>query len=215
MTSQHDASATATTVLLTRHGHVDWIAPERFRGRAELALSDLGRRQATALSSHIAAHWQPEAIFTSPRVRCIDTGAAIAQATGASAKPLPGLDDIDYGLWQGLTHDEVRSQWHEELRAWLSVPHMAAIPGGESLAKLYARTTQALHKVLQSHRGKVIVVGHDSVNRALLIHALGLPLGRYWNIKQSPCTLNQLKFADDSFVIESVNETQHLLGVAS
>jgi broad specificity phosphatase PhoE len=31
-----------TTVILTRHGHVDWLAPERFRGRAALALTVLG-----------------------------------------------------------------------------------------------------------------------------------------------------------------------------
>lgn len=35
-----------TKLILTRHGHVDWIAPERFRGRADLALSNLGERQA-------------------------------------------------------------------------------------------------------------------------------------------------------------------------
>ncbi|MPT60524.1 MAG: histidine phosphatase family protein, partial [Alcaligenaceae bacterium] len=28
---------------------MDWIAPERFRGRAELPLSELGKRQAEAL----------------------------------------------------------------------------------------------------------------------------------------------------------------------
>jgi probable phosphoglycerate mutase len=33
-----------TELVLLRHGHVDWHNPERFRGRAELALSDLGRR---------------------------------------------------------------------------------------------------------------------------------------------------------------------------
>ena len=37
-----------TRIILVRHGHVDWLAPERFRGRAELPLSDLGRRQESA-----------------------------------------------------------------------------------------------------------------------------------------------------------------------
>jgi broad specificity phosphatase PhoE len=43
-----------TNVILTRHGHVDWIAPERFRGRAELPLSELGKRQAEALGRRVA-----------------------------------------------------------------------------------------------------------------------------------------------------------------
>jgi probable phosphoglycerate mutase len=28
-----------TRIILVRHGHVDWLAPERFRGQAELPLA--------------------------------------------------------------------------------------------------------------------------------------------------------------------------------
>ena len=65
-------------IILVRHGHVDWLAPERFRGRAELPLSDLGRRQARAVAGYIAATWKSEAVYTSPLGRCRETGAAIA-----------------------------------------------------------------------------------------------------------------------------------------
>ena len=37
-----------TTILLTRHGHVDGIKPKRFRGRENLPLTELGHRQAAA-----------------------------------------------------------------------------------------------------------------------------------------------------------------------
>ncbi len=32
-----------TKIILTRHGNVDWIDPERFRVRAELPLTDLAK----------------------------------------------------------------------------------------------------------------------------------------------------------------------------
>jgi broad specificity phosphatase PhoE len=35
--------AAMTRIILVRHGHVDWLAPERFRGYAELPLADRGR----------------------------------------------------------------------------------------------------------------------------------------------------------------------------
>ena len=54
-----------TKILLTRHGHVEGIQPERFRGRAELALTAEGVAQAAALARRIAAHWKPAAIYTS------------------------------------------------------------------------------------------------------------------------------------------------------
>lgn len=203
-----------TRIILTRHGHVDWIAPERFRGRAELPLSDLGKRQALAVAQRIAELWQPEAIYTSPLLRCIDTGAAIARATGAPAQALDGLADTDYGQWQGLTHEEVRQRWPEEHRTWLEAPDLAAIPDGESLADVLARGTKVLREVLHRHAGKTLVlVGHDSINRVLLLQALGLPLSRYWRLKQEPCCLNEIVVEDTVFTLHRLNESGHLAGV--
>ncbi|KWR85178.1 histidine phosphatase family protein [Pseudomonas sp. PI1] len=205
-----------TRIILTRHGHVDWIAPERFRGRAELPLSELGRRQAEALAQRIAESWQPAAIYTSTLSRCVDTGAAIAQATGAPAQALDGLVDTDYGQWQGLTHDEVRQRWPEEHRLWLASPDMAMIPGGESLADVLARGTRVLREVLHQHAGKTLVlVGHDSINRVLLLQCLGLPLSRYWRLKQDPCCINVFVIEEDAFTLHRLNETYHLAGVAA
>ena len=98
-----------TKIILVRHGHVDWIAPERFRGRAELPLSSLGRRQAQAAAGYIAATWKPDAVYTSPLGRCRETGAAIAAPFRLEPQPIDGLCDIDYGKWQGLTRDQAKN----------------------------------------------------------------------------------------------------------
>lgn len=203
-----------TRIILTRHGHVHWIAPERFRGRAELPLSDLGKRQVLAVAQRIAETWQPEAIYTSPLSRCVDTGAAIARATGATTQALDGLADTDYGQWQGLTHEEVRQRWPDEHRTWLEAPDLAAIPDGESLADVLARGTKVLREVLHRHAGKTLVlVGHDSINRVLLLQALGLPLSRYWRLKQEPCCLNEIAVEGTVFTLHRLNESGHLAGV--
>src|SRR5256885_14365215 len=47
-----------TKLILVRHGHVEGISPERFRGRAELPLTETGRREAAAAAVRIAANWQ-------------------------------------------------------------------------------------------------------------------------------------------------------------
>ena len=69
-----------TRLLLIRHGHVEGIEPESFRGRAGIPLTALGRRQAQATAQRIATHWQIGAVYTSPLQRCVRTGAAIASA---------------------------------------------------------------------------------------------------------------------------------------
>jgi phosphoserine phosphatase len=203
-----------TEIVLVRHGHVDWHQPERFRGRAELALSDRGRRQAQAAALRIATAWEPKAIYTSPLGRSRDTAAAIAAACRLAVEPVDGLADIDYGAWQGLTRDEAVRRWPQEIDLWFRAPHLASIPGGETLAALLARTTAALHELLRRRSAEtLVIVGHDSVNRVLLLHAMELPLSRYWQLQQDPCGINCLSFANDSFVIRSLNETQHLAGL--
>ncbi|SEL41930.1 probable phosphoglycerate mutase [Nitrosovibrio tenuis] len=58
------------TLILMRHGHVEGIYPERFRGRAELPLSALGVRQAQALADRLSVRYAPVALYTSPMGRC-------------------------------------------------------------------------------------------------------------------------------------------------
>jgi phosphoserine phosphatase len=43
-----------TKILLIRHGHVEGIKPERFRGRERLELTDQGRAEAAAVANRIA-----------------------------------------------------------------------------------------------------------------------------------------------------------------
>jgi phosphoserine phosphatase len=203
-----------TRIILVRHGHVDWLMPERFRGRAELPLSSRGRRQAVVAAGYIAASWKPDAVYTSPLGRCRETGAAIAAPFRLEPQPIDGLSDIDYGEWQGLTRDQAKEHWPHETELWFRVPHLAAIPGGETLAAVLSRASAALRDVLRHHPDQtVVLVGHDSVNRVLLLFTLELPLSRYWHLRQDPCGINELIFDNGSFVVGSINQTQHLSGL--
>lgn len=198
-------------ILLVRHGHVEGISPERFRGRADLPLTAEGQRQATETAQRIAAGWRPAAIYSSPMGRCLATAAAIGRPVGLSPVAVAGLNDIDYGNWQGLTPDEARRRWAEEVDTWYRKPDWAVVPGGETLQDVLARTTAALRDIVRRHPGDtVVVVGHDGVNRVLLLHALGLPLSRFWRIRQSPCAINEIDFERNGFTILSVNQTDHL-----
>jgi phosphoserine phosphatase len=203
-----------TRIILVRHGHVDWIAPERFRGRAELTLSELGRRQAQAVARYIAKTWKPEAVYASPLSRCRETAAAIAAPFQLEPQRVEGFCDIDYGEWQGLTREQAAARWPDETELWFRAPHLAAIPSGETLADVLSRVTAGLRTVLRAHpNGAVTIVGHDSVNRVLLTFALELPLSRYWHLRQDPCCINEMCFDNHSFVIHSMNQTQHLDGL--
>lgn len=182
------------TLLLLRHGHIAGIDPPRFRGREDVTLSEQGRRQAQAAAAHVAAGWKPTIVYTSPLQRCVQTGQAVASACGISAEALAELNDIDYGAWQWQTHDEVRARWPTEFERWFSTPQRIRFPGGESLQDLDARVAEALRKILQRPAtDTVVIVGHDSSNRVLLMQMLELPLSAYWRLAQDPCGLSQIE----------------------
>jgi probable phosphoglycerate mutase len=201
-----------TKILLTRHGHVEGIHPERFRGRAELALTRQGVAQAEALAARIARTWKPAVVYTSALQRCVVTGTIIANACGIRAVPLEGLMDIDYGAWQMRTHDEIKAEAPEVFRLWKTAPQRVRFPDGESLQDLMARTADVLRLVLDRHPADtVVMVGHDSVNRAILLQFLDQPLSAYWRLAQSPCSLNVIDVAGTGEVqVERINDTSHL-----
>ncbi len=203
-------------IILTRHGEVEGIHPERFRGRMELELTPRGRQQAKAVASRIAAEFTPQAVYSSPMQRCRDTAAEIATACALKPQVLDGMNDLDYGAWQWKTHDDVRAEDPQRYALWKTAPQWVRFPAGESLQDLALRTADALRTLLQRHAGDtVVLVGHDSVNRALLLHALDLPLSAYWRITQQPCCLNVFDLdAHGRVTLHRVNDTSHLRSVA-
>jgi phosphoserine phosphatase len=204
-------TSAVTTILLVRHGHVPGIAPERFRGRADIELTERGVAEARKTANWIARVWQATIVYSSPLKRCMDTAAAIAGQCKVSVEILPSLNDIDYGEWLWRTHDAIAEECPVLYQRWRKTPHLMRIPKGESLQELVARAADALRLAIEKHPTETIVmVGHDSVNRALLLQLLDQPLSAYWKLSQDPCAINAISLSPDRVVSVRVNETEHL-----
>lgn len=200
-----------TTVILVRHGQTAWNAVERFRGRADLPLDETGLAQARATGHHVAARWPVSAVNSSPLVRALKTAEAIAGHFRLAVQTHPGLIDIDYGDWQGLTHDEVQARWPEALDAWLNAPHRARIPGGETLDELRERSMATVAELAGRHVGQVItIVAHTVVNRVILLAVLGLGNERFWHLRQDTCAINAFEAHGNDYTLIALNDTCHL-----
>jgi probable phosphoglycerate mutase len=197
-----------THIVLVRHGHVEGIAPERFRGRRDVDLSPLGERQARATAQRIAAAWRPVALYSSPLKRCMQTAAQIGSACGLTATVLDDLNDVSYGDWEWLTHEEVRAGWPVLFELWFSAPHLVRFPNGESLQDVVLHAANVLRLMEQRHRGEtVVVVGHSIGNRALLLQVLDQPLSAYWRLGQDPCSVSEIEVQGHLTTVKRLNET--------
>lgn len=200
-----------TTIILVRHGQTEWNRVERFRGRADVPLNEMGIKQAEATGERIAEKWKPAAIYSSPLSRAVKTAEAIAKHFDLKVQIHPGLADIDYGDWQGLSPDEVRARWGEMLDTWYNAPHLAVIPNGETLSDLRERAMNTVNELAARHAGEtILLLGHTVINRIILLGALKLGNERFWRIRQDTCAINLFDVEDGEYTLVSLNDTCHL-----
>lgn len=201
-----------TCIVLVRHGHVEGIDPPRFRGQTDLPLTARGLRQAEKTRDLLSNLPQPAAAYASPLSRCMMTAEIILQPGSLTVTPMPSFLDINYGNWQGHLYQQVEQTDPDGFAQWFAAPHLAVIPGGETLLQLAARVAETMRVIIARHRGAtVLLVGHDTVNRVMLLLALDLPLSRFWHLRQDPCAVNVVTHDDASgWRVASMNEALHL-----
>jgi probable phosphoglycerate mutase len=200
-----------TRVVLVRHGETEWNREARFRGRIDVDLNANGRAQAEACARHVAARWQPEAVYSSPLARAIHTAEPIASRFGLAVETLAALIDIDYGEWHGLTLEEAAARWPDLVEAWERAPRAATPPRGESVHDLRRRATAALEYLAGRHPGATVVaVSHDAFNRAAILGAVGSPLDAFHRLGQATGAINVIDVGTRELAVWSVNDTCHL-----
>ena len=200
-----------TKIILVRHGHVEGISPERFRGRTDLMLTPEGLRQAEATARRIHATWRPAAVYTSPLGRCRMTAEAIGNLFGLSPSPVDGLIDIDYGQWQGLTPDEIEAPMAQSAGQLVPDPGLGGDPGRRNIAE------SALPDGQFAPRGdRPASVRYGGAGRARqrqpcdLAARAGAPSFPLLAARARPCAINEIDFSEDGFTVLSMNETYHL-----
>jgi phosphoserine phosphatase len=198
-----------------RHGQTEWNRVERFRGRADLALDDTGRRQAGATairlkSEHVAA------IYSSPLKRALETAGIIAKQLNISVQSLEGLIDIDFGSWQGLSPEEAAQQNSQLFTMWLEQPHLVHFPEGESLDIVRQRVLAAVDGLASQHVDQtVILVSHTVVCRVLMCAMMGLDNSHFWQVRQDVNAINIFELRDGMPLVISVNDICHLKSLAA
>jgi len=199
-----------TSIYLVRHGQTAWNKEEIFRGRTDIPLDETGLRQAE-LAGEFFKDLEIEAIYSSPLSRAIQTAEKIAKFHSLKVQPLEGLVDMSFGKWEGHAHLEIKESDPETYRQWREEPHLAKLPGGESLEDVRARSMAALEEVVKKHPdGNIVLVSHRVVNKVLLCGILGIDNSHFWQIAQDTTAINLIQYRQGRYVLSLMNETCHL-----
>jgi broad specificity phosphatase PhoE/predicted kinase len=157
-------------IWLTRHGESVFNTEQRIGGDAELTAR--GRAFAKSLAEFMKAQPGVEhlAVWTSTLKRALQT----AEFLDVHAVARRGLDEIDAGVCDGMTYEEIKQRFPEEYRARKDDKFRYRYPRGES----YADVIQRLEPVivdLERQRHPVLVIGHQAIIRALYGYLTGRP----------------------------------------
>lgn len=160
-------------LVLVRHCEPQDDARGLCYGSLDIGLSAAGRDHAARVARELAALGY-DAVYTSPRVRALDTAAPIAAARELTPMVEDDLREIDFGELEGRSYDEIAARDPELYRAWMETPTRVTFPGGESFADVKARALAAYDRIRAAHDAAVVVT-HGGVVRAGLAAWLGMP----------------------------------------
>lgn len=135
-------------LYLARHAQTSSSAVDSFNGQRELELTPQGREQALSLGARLAAV-RFSAVYRSPLARTAETASLVVPNTRSIV--VPGLIEIDYGEWEGLTPQEAESSYPARFAAWVADPAEVGPPGGETAAQIAARALEALEWIRRRH----------------------------------------------------------------
>ena len=199
-----------TKIYLVRHGQTEWNKELRFRGRVDIPLNEMGRRQAEAIANALEAS-EITRIYTSPLRRSIETAQPTAKLLNLTIEPAQGLVDISYGEWEGLAFSTVKKRYGNLYQQWEKRPHVVRFPNGETLDEARERSFRTIKTIIKGNPGKaVLVIPHRVINKVLLCAILKLSNSHFWEIKQDTGCINLIEYSNKRFVVCTMNDTCHL-----
>jgi len=199
-----------TAIILIRHGETDWNREQVFRGRIDVALNEVGVTQARAVQESLK-DTEIDGIYSSPLSRAFETATIVGENRNVAVRGEEGFIDIDFGAWQGLSHQKVKEEYKDLYETWLAQPDLVTFPDGESLKEVRIRSMESLEEVIKNNPEKTLaLVSHRVVLKVLLCTILGLELSRFWYLRQDTCAINRVEYKDGSYFLTLLNDTGHL-----
>ena len=196
-------------LYIVRHGTTTMNVENRYRGRRDVPLDAQGYQDAVD-AARLLSGVGLTAVYTGPLRRTIATAQIIAdEARLPDLRILHGLNNVDYGIWEGMTSQEAARHDPEAFALYRGSPSRAACPMGERLSDAQDRMVAALQLIGSRHPGEAVAaVTHAVMIRLAVARLTGIederwriPVGRgsltHFLVENGSITLAELPKGDD------------------
>ncbi len=199
-----------TRLYLVRHGQTEWNAVRKFQGHTDVPLSPFGRNQAAHLAKHLKKI-KFDVGLTSDLIRAKETALIIIGKSNLELKTDIRLREINFGEWEGLTLEEIKSAYQDIVQKWWNEPVNTLIPGGEMYSEVAKRAMVSVEKIVENYPNKnVLLVSHGGAILSIICSIMGIDLNLYRRMRLDNCSLSIIHFPDnrvDNGILELFNCT--------
>ncbi|MDO4295311.1 MAG: histidine phosphatase family protein [bacterium] len=156
-------------IYIVRHGQTDWNLCGKMQGHTELPLNETGRQQARDMAEMLVGKQITE-VYCSNMQRAVETASIIAERLGVSAYMTEGLKEKGYGEIEGLTMDEAKQRYPQDMETWLKNPWENCLPGegSETGMQVLQRAYSSWCDILERAKGNIVIVTHGGTILTLL-----------------------------------------------
>ncbi|MCF6466758.1 histidine phosphatase family protein [Clostridium sp. Cult2] len=148
-------------IILIRHGQTEDNAGRIFSTK-DTILTDEGKEQIKKTKTFIDT-LSFDKVYVSPLHRAIQT----MEILGLDGEKEERIKEVDYGLFEGNTYEEIVDKFPEEAKIWDEDYLNFLTPEGESIKLAYERVTSFLEEISKKDED-VVLVCHAGVIRIAL-----------------------------------------------
>ena len=158
-------------LYIVRHGETEWNVIKRFQGQLNTPLTEKGMEKLRKTGKKLENVLFDE-VYTSELGRTVASAEIILNENNGyknnklELKKLAELNEVYFGVWQGLTYEEVFLKYPEEGNNYFYnvKNYKAENVEAEKLEDALERFLKGINKILDSHEsGNILVVTHGTV----------------------------------------------------
>jgi probable phosphoglycerate mutase len=200
----------ANTFYIVRHGQTNWNILGKTQGHGNSDLTAKGIEQATELAESIV-NYPIDYIYSSDLGRAVQTAQILGDKLNIKVEETEALREMGFGEWEGLLIDEIKTNYANVYTTWRNEPHLAQIPGGETLHLIKDRVDSFIQSLNEKYDNKhILLVTHSVTVRVMLLAFLNSGMENIYRIKQDNTALNIVEYRDYGPVVIKMNDTSHI-----
>ncbi|MBP3927955.1 MAG: histidine phosphatase family protein [Peptostreptococcaceae bacterium] len=200
----------ANTFYIVRHGQTNWNILGKTQGHGNSDLTAKGIEQATELAESIV-NYPIDYIYSSDLGRAVQTAQILGDKLNIKVEETEALREMGFGEWEGLLIDEIKTNYANVYTTWRNEPHLAQIPGGETLHLIKDRVDSFIQSLNEKYDDKhILLVTHSVTVRVMLLAFLNSGMENIYRIKQDNTALNIVEYRDYGPVVIKMNDTSHI-----